>query len=123
MIPLYHASRTPSIYSKGSLVPDLSRQGRPRPLSRKLNNPVSILNQPHESGQTTEENSDDRIANLYGAIYKLNPVEKALVTLLLEDFTYEQIAEATGITANHVGVMLHRARKKLSCLMEEPPNG
>jgi RNA polymerase sigma-70 factor (ECF subfamily) len=71
-----------------------------------------------ESRQT-EENTDDRIANLYNAIYKLNPLEKALVTLFLEDFTYEQIAEATGISANNVGVMLHRAKKKLSCLVTE----
>ena len=74
-----------------------------------------------ESRQTTEENSDDRIANLYTAIYKLDPLEKALVTLFLEDLTYEQIAEATGITANNVGVMLHRAKKKLSSLMMEAP--
>ena len=72
-----------------------------------------------ESRQASEENTDDRIANLYTAIYKLDPLEKALVTLFLEDFTYEQIAEATGITANNVGVMLHRAKKKLSCLMTE----
>ena len=72
-----------------------------------------------ESRQATEANTDDRIANLYNAIYKLNPLEKALVTLFLEDFTYEQIAEATGISANNVGVMLHRAKKKLSCLMTE----
>ncbi len=72
-----------------------------------------------ESRQTTEENTDDRIASLYTAIYKLNPIEKALVTLFLEDLTYEQIAEATGIRANNVGVMLHRAKKKLSDLMTQ----
>ena len=72
-----------------------------------------------ESQQTSEENTDDRMASLYTAIYKLNPLEKALVTLFLEDLTYEQIAEATGISANNVGVMLHRAKKKLSCLMNE----
>ena len=76
-----------------------------------------------ESRQATEESADDRIADLYTAIYKLGPLEKALVTLFLEDFTYEQMAEVTGISANHVGVMLHRARKKLSSLMkEEAPN-
>ena len=74
-----------------------------------------------ESRQTTEENTDDRMAILYTAIYKLDPLEKALVTLFLEDLTYEQIAEATGISANHVGVMLHRAKKKLSGLMKEEP--
>jgi RNA polymerase sigma-70 factor (ECF subfamily) len=75
-----------------------------------------------ESRQPAEQNSDDRIADLYTAIYKLDPLEKALLTLFLEDFTYEQMAEATGISANHVGVMLHRAKKKLSSLMvEEAP--
>ena len=72
-----------------------------------------------ESRQTTEQNTDDRLATLYNAIYSLDPVERALVTLFLEGLTYEQIAEATGITANNVGVMLHRAKKKLSGLMQE----
>jgi RNA polymerase sigma-70 factor (ECF subfamily) len=81
----------------------------------------AVLTRAIESRQTPEANTDDRIANLYHAIYKLDPLEKALVTLFLEDFTYEQIAEATGINANHVGVMLHRAKKKLSGLMMEAP--
>jgi RNA polymerase sigma-70 factor (ECF subfamily) len=75
-----------------------------------------------ESRQATEEKTDERIATLYTAIFKLDTLEKALVTLFLEDFTYEQMAEVTGINANHVGVMLHRAKKKLSCLMKEAPN-
>lgn len=72
-----------------------------------------------ESRQSTQESTDDRMANLYSAIYKLDPLEKAILTLFLEDLTYDQIAEATGINANNVGVMLHRAKKKLSCLMKE----
>ena len=72
-----------------------------------------------ESRQTPEESTDDRLTNLYLAIYKLDPLEKAIVTLFLEDFTYEQIAEATGINANNVGVILHRAKKKLSRLLKE----
>jgi RNA polymerase sigma-70 factor (ECF subfamily) len=72
-----------------------------------------------ESRQATETSPDDRIAELYTAIYKLDPLEKALVTLFLEDLTYEQMADATGISANNVGVMLHRAKKKLAYLMSE----
>src|SRR5262245_19429783 len=67
----------------------------------------------------TEENTDNRIANLYTAIYKLDTLEKALITVFLEDFTYEQIAEATGISASNVGVMLHLTKKKLSSPMTE----
>lgn len=71
-----------------------------------------------ESRQTTET-PDDRLATLYAAITKLNDVEKALVTLFLEDFSYEQMADVLGITVSNVGVMLHRAKDKLSCLMKE----
>lgn len=72
-----------------------------------------------ESRQAVQAGPDERIADLYAAIYKLNPLEKALVTLFLEDFTYDQIAEATGISPGNVGVMLHRAKKKLFSLMTE----
>ena len=43
----------------------------------------------------------------------------SIVILFLEELSYEQIAEATGMSANHVGVMLHRAKKRLSGLMTE----
>lgn len=81
----------------------------------------SELTRAIESRQTTEEHTSEHIANLYTAIYKLDPLEKALVTLFLEDLTYAQIAEATGISASNVGVMLHRAKKKLSSLLSEGP--
>ncbi len=74
-----------------------------------------------EARQTIEP-TDDRLAKLYAAISKLDELEKALVTLFLEDFSYDQMAEVTGISAGNVGVMLHRAKKKLSCLMKEAPN-
>jgi RNA polymerase sigma-70 factor (ECF subfamily) len=72
-----------------------------------------------ESRQTAGETDDSAIANLYSAIYRLDPLEKAVITLFLENLTYEQIADATGITASNVGVMLHRAKKKLSGLIKE----
>src|SRR4051812_39768215 len=75
-----------------------------------------------ESRQVTEQPPDDRLANLYAAIAKLDELEKALITLFLEDFSYDQMAEVTGITTSNVGVMLHRAKKKLSCLMKEAPS-
>lgn len=91
----------------------VSRTGRVVPVEH------DELTRAIESRQPAHADTDERIAELYAAIYKLDPLEKALVTLFLEDFTYEQIAEATGITANNVGVMLHRAKKKLSSLMAE----
>lgn len=72
-----------------------------------------------ESAQEPEESDDWRLARLYEAIAELNESEKALVVLFLEDLSYEEIADALGLSPNHVGVALHRTKKKLSALMKE----
>lgn len=74
-----------------------------------------------ESRQAPDDGAAERLARLYDAIAQLNDVEKALVTLFLEDFSYEEMAEVLGLSAGNVGVMLHRAKKKLSTLMQEAP--
>ncbi len=73
--------------------------------------------QRQQAGVGTERNS--QIDSLYDALAKLNKVEKGLITLYLEDLSYEEIAEVMGMNANQVGVMLHRTKKKLSELMRE----
>ena len=72
-----------------------------------------------ESRQTRDDGAEEQLAQLYAAIARLNEVEKALVTLFLEDFSYDEMAEVLGLSASHVGVMLHRAKKKLLTLMQE----
>lgn len=88
------------------------RKRKPMPLAHE------DLAQRIESAQR-DEAPDARLARLYEAIAQLNEAEKALIVLFLEDLSYEQIAEALGLTVNHVGVALHRAKKKLSALMKE----
>lgn len=77
------------------------------------------LTQQIESRQASDDGGGEQLARLYEAIAKLDELEKALVTLFLEDFSYEEMAEVLGISASNVGVMLHRAKKKLSTLMQE----
>jgi RNA polymerase sigma-70 factor (ECF subfamily) len=60
-----------------------------------------------------------QLAALYESVAKLDEVEKALITLFLEDLSYEQIAEVLGLSPGHVGFMLHRVKKKLSVLTQE----
>jgi RNA polymerase sigma-70 factor, ECF subfamily len=72
-----------------------------------------------ESAQAPAEGDNVRLSRLYEAIAQLNEAEKALVVLFLEDLSYEEMADALGLSANHVGVALHRAKKKLSALMKE----
>jgi len=58
------------------------------------------------------------LENLYAAIHALAEVDRALVLLSLDGFAYREIAEVTGLTENHVGVALTRARKRLATLMK-----
>jgi RNA polymerase sigma-70 factor (ECF subfamily) len=62
---------------------------------------------------------DSKIDSLYEAIAQLDKMEKAVITLFLEDLKYEQISDVLGLSGSHVGVLLHRAKKKLSQLMKE----
>ena len=68
-----------------------------------------------------EPDAEEKFSRLTRAIARLNPTEKAVVTLFLEDLSYEQMAAVLGVTESNVGVMLHRAKKKLSTLMKEAP--
>ena len=50
---------------------------------------------------------------LMEALKKLEDADKALITLYLEDLSYQEIAEITGISENYVGVKLNRIKTKL----------
>lgn len=55
---------------------------------------------------------------LYAAIHQLPHTDRALVLLSLDGLAYREITEITGLTENHVGVALTRARKRLAALMK-----
>lgn len=50
---------------------------------------------------------------LMEAVKKLDDADKALIALYLEDLSYQEIAEITGISENYVGVKLNRIKTKL----------
>ncbi len=58
------------------------------------------------------------VARLYAAIHAMADFDRALVLLLLDGLAYREIAEVTGLTENHVGVALTRARKRLTELLK-----
>lgn len=60
---------------------------------------------------------DDQSRQLYAAIKQLNPVEKAIVTLYLDGFSYREIGDTVGISENYVGVRLNRIKDKLRQLI------
>lgn len=63
----------------------------------------------------------DQLDVLYRAIDRLDPIDKALVTLYLDERSYADIATVLGLTENHVGVKLHRIKKKLASWLAPVP--
>ncbi|RMG69924.1 MAG: sigma-70 family RNA polymerase sigma factor [Bacteroidetes bacterium] len=62
------------------------------------------------AGEAEETEASGR---LHLAIQALPQLERAIILLHLESYSYEEIADITGMTPNHVGVKLHRIRHKL----------
>ena len=55
----------------------------------------------------------ERGERLLEAIRQLALPYRQVMTLILEDMSYEEIAETLGITVDNVGVRVNRAKKKL----------
>ncbi len=68
-----------------------------------------------------EEQPDEAFAlrqeRLFTALKQLNDGEKAIITLYLEDLSYQQIADIIGISENYVGVKLNRIKTKIQNLL------
>jgi RNA polymerase sigma-70 factor (ECF subfamily) len=92
---------------------DRRRQARFRPLPDA--EAVSEISDSTPGAMAAQE----RLEQLYAAIRQLPKADAALVLLYLDDLTYREIAEVCGLSENHVGVKLNRARKALAELMKE----
>jgi len=55
---------------------------------------------------------------LYAAIHALKEGDRALLLLSLDGVAYREIGDITGLTENHVGVALTRARQRLGKIMK-----
>lgn len=84
-----------------------------RKRSPDISYPVAL---PELSMETTAENTQQE--RLFAALKQLNDSDKALITLYLEDLSYQEIAVIIGIDENNVGVKLTRIRKKLKQLLQ-----
>jgi RNA polymerase sigma-70 factor (ECF subfamily) len=60
-----------------------------------------------------ETEEDTKVKHLYHHISKLKDLDKAIIFLYLEQCTYEEISEITGMNIKSVSVRLVRIREKL----------
>lgn len=60
---------------------------------------------------------------MYAALRQLNNAEKAIISLYLEGYAYQEIAEITGISENYVGVRISRVKTKLKNILKTEHHG
>ena len=61
----------------------------------------------------TVQPSDPRVDWLYEQIAQFDPIDRSLCLLMLDGFSYKEIAELLGIAESNVGVKLHRIKRRL----------
>ena len=66
-----------------------------------------------EQPDTTDNRIEEQVKAMYQAIGHLSKIDKALVMLYLEDYSYIEIGNMMGITANNVAVKMNRIKAKL----------
>ena len=68
----------------------------------------------HENETPVSENEE----RLFRALRKLNDAEKAIISLYLEDCSYQEIAAITGLSETNIGVRLNRIKTKLKEILK-----
>jgi RNA polymerase sigma-70 factor (ECF subfamily) len=64
------------------------------------------------------ESMEENIREMYRLIYRLKTLERAIILLYLEEKSYAEIAEITGLTLNNVAVKLKRIKERLKKMSE-----
>ena len=64
------------------------------------------------------QEQEEQIQFMYKAIEHLSKIEKAIIMLYLEEHSYEEIAQITGITKTNVGVKINRIKSKLQKILK-----
>lgn len=63
--------------------------------------------------QECREQIDERLAWLYEEIYKLDEIDRSIILLVLDGFSYKEVAAILGVTESNVGVKINRIKKQL----------
>jgi RNA polymerase sigma-70 factor (ECF subfamily) len=63
--------------------------------------------------QENRKQIDERLVWLYEEIHKLDEIDRSITLLLLDNFSYKEMAIILGITETNVGVKINRIKKYL----------
>jgi RNA polymerase sigma-70 factor (ECF subfamily) len=63
------------------------------------------------------DEKEESMKQLFAAIEQLNKIDKSIVLLYLEEKSYDEISDITGLSKTNVGVKLNRIKAKLSTVL------
>lgn len=66
--------------------------------------------------KATEDNKEEQVQILYKCISKLSEMDRLIITLLLEEVSYAEMATITAITEGNLRVKIHRIKQQISNL-------
>lgn len=76
-----------------------------------------------EENTTTNTTAKETHELLYLEIKKLEPVNRTLITLHLDGYKNQEIAEILGMTSNHVNVKIHRLKNQIVNTLKKNVHG
>lgn len=77
----------------------------------------------YETHELSNESEQESIKRLHQAISGLNKLEKAIVSLMLEEVSQKEIAEVLGYSENNIRVKIHRIKNKLKSILKTESHG
>jgi len=86
---------------------------------RHKRHPLIELGEIRDRSGASSADSEHSLNHLYAQLRKLAEVDRALVLLSIEGFSYREMAEITDMSESNVGARLTRARTKLQDLLGE----
>jgi RNA polymerase sigma-70 factor (ECF subfamily) len=66
----------------------------------------------------TKKELTEQQEKLYAAISQLSEIEKAIIILYLEDYSYKEISEIVGISETYTGVKINRIKTQLQTMIK-----
>jgi RNA polymerase sigma-70 factor, ECF subfamily len=70
-----------------------------------------------EIAATDNKEENEQVLQMYQAIKKLPEVERAIILLYMDDYSYKEIAEVMGLSETNIGFKLNKIRTKLKTLV------
>lgn len=69
---------------------------------------------------TPDYSQEEKFKTLNSCVHALNELDQSIVILSLDELSYKEIANITGLTENHIAVKMKRVRKTLlSCITDK----